>query len=82
MKASFYLGPLCGQHANVGSDCGEYSVDDAGMQRHHYVRVGGSTFTRAPAGSRENEEAMFTLRSQVESRSEIELAIEAYERGH
>ena len=82
MKASFYFGPLCGQHAIVGSDCLEYLADGTGQQRLYYVRIGGTSFTIGPGGSRQAEEAMFAPRSQLASRSEIELVIEAYERGH
>ena len=82
MDARFYLGTKNGQVMNVPSECYKIENPPAEADQSRYVRIGGTTFTIAANGAREDEEALFVLSSELVNRAELEIAIEAYERGY
>jgi hypothetical protein len=82
MKAMLYRGTYDGQVIDAHPDCSEIQMTQLSTDPIRYVRAGGSTFTIGAGRVGEDEQALFVHASALDWRSDIEVAIEAFENGY
>jgi hypothetical protein len=82
MKRVYFRGPCDSRLDPVPSGRDVPGSPSAATYLHLYQQVGGTTFTKAPNGEREDEECLCVLSSELSTRTEAELVLEAYDCGY